>query len=84
MPRTISAQLEALAHLRHERPAAVIAEALDVGIATLYRESVLALYLQKKLSRRKATQLVGAEGVRVAEQQDRATQRDIAWGLGYG
>lgn len=84
MQRPITAQLEELARLRHEKPAAVIAEALEVGMARLYQESVLALYLHKKLPRRKTVQLVGVEAVRVAEQQDRATQQDLAWGLGYG
>ena len=84
MLHTISAQLEELARLRHTRPAAVIAEALEVGMATLYQQSVLALYLQQKLSRRKAIQLVGLEAVRIADQQDQATQRDVAWGLGHG
>ena len=84
MPPTLTAQLEELVKLRHEPPAEVLAEALERGLARLYEESVLALFLKKQISRRKAVRLVGLEAVKTAEHQLQATHRDLAWGLGHG
>lgn len=84
MTQTLTAQVEEIAKLRHETATAVIAEALEVGVAKLYQESILRLLLRKKIPRQHAIQLVGVEVVRLAEQQDRATQEDVAWGLGHG
>ena len=84
MPQTLTAQLDELVKLRHEPPAEVLAEALERGIATLYQESVVTLFLKKRLSRQKAIQLVGLQAVNTAEQQWQAVQKDLAWGLGHG
>lgn len=84
MPETLTSQLEELVKLRREPPAEVLAEALERGIAKLYQESVLALFLKKRLSRRKAIRLVGLKAVQTAQQQWQATQKDLAWGLGHG
>ena len=84
MASTLTAQLEELVKLRHEPPANVLAEALERGLAKLYQESVLALLLKKRLSRRKAIRLVGLEAVQTAEHQWQTTQQDLAWGLGHG
>lgn len=84
MQQTITVQLEELVKLRHEAPAEVIAEAVEIGLSKLYLESVLGQYLKKQISRSKAIQLVGLDAVKVAEHQQRMTQHDIAWGLGNG
>ena len=84
MPETLTSQLEELVKLCREPPAEVLAEALERGIARLYQESVLALFLKKQISQRKAIRLVGLEAVQTAQQQWRATQKDLAWGLGHG
>jgi hypothetical protein len=81
MQQTMAAQLEELTRLRHETPATVIAEAVQLGLSRLYVETVLSQYLKKHMSRRKTIQLVGLEAVVLAEQQHHATQHDIAWGL---
>lgn len=81
MQQTVAAQLEELTRLRHETPAAVIAEAVELGLSRLYVETVLSHYLKKHLSRRRAVQLVGLEAVVSAERQHQVTQQDVAWGL---
>lgn len=84
MPSALTLQLEELVKLRHEPPAEVLVEALEQGLARLYQESVLTLFLKKRVSRRKAIRLVGLEAVKTAEQQWQATQKDLVWGLGHG
>ena len=82
MQRTMTARLEELAKLRHELPQNVIAAAIEIGLSRLYTESILARYLKKRLSRRRAIRAVGLEAVKTAEIQDTAVRRDVAWGLG--
>ena len=81
MRDTITAQLEELVKLRHEPPAEVIAEAIQVGVSKLYTESVLGKFLKKRLSRNKTIGLVGLEAVALAEKQHKAVQQDVSWGL---
>lgn len=81
MSQPLPAQLEELAKLRHETPLAVLTEALELGLAKLYQDSVLEHYLAKRLSRRKAIRLLGHELVQLAEKQDQAVQEDVLWGL---
>lgn len=81
MGNIMTMQLEKLSQLRHESPAMVIAEALEIGIAELFRESVLKRYIRGDLSKKKAVQLAGLHTVKLAEQQHNAVLKDIAWGL---
>ena len=82
MQRTMTARLEELAKLRHELPQEVIAEAIEIGVSRLYTESILARYLKKQLSRRRAIQAVGLEAVNTAKAQLAAVRKDVSWGLG--
>ena len=84
MENTLTMQLEKLVQLRHESPVRVIAEALEIGIAELFQESVLKRYLNGDLSKKRAIQLVGIRVVELAEQQNKAVLKDIAWGLKDG
>ncbi len=84
MENTLTMQLEKLVQLRHESPVRVIAEALEVGIAELFRESVLRRYFRGDLSKKRAVQLVGLHAVKLAEQQNKAVLKDIAWGTKDG
>ena len=81
MQKTMTAQLEALAKLRHEPQKEVFAKAMELGVTRLYRESILALYLKKKLSRRRAVKAVGFAAVEMADEQHAAIQEDVIWGL---
>lgn len=84
MQQAITEQLEELVKLRREPPQEVIAEALQLGMSKLYVDSVLNQYLNKHISRSKAIQLVGLEAVKLAEEQRKIIQKDIAWGLKNG
>ncbi len=81
MQNNMTARLEHLAKLRHEPPQHVIAQAIEIGVTRLYTESILANYLKKRLSRRRAIQAVGLEAVQIAEAQHSAVHKDIAWGV---
>jgi hypothetical protein len=82
MQRTITARLAELVKLRREPPQELIAEAIEIGVSRLYTESILARYLKKRLSRRRAIRAVGFEAVKTAETQQAAIHKDVAWGLG--
>jgi len=84
MQETMTTQLEELARLRHEGPSEIIAEAVKIGLSKLYVESVLGQYLKKRISRNKAIRLAGLDAVKLAEQQKRIVEKDLAWGLGRG
>lgn len=84
MHPTITAQLEQVARLRHQAATEVIAEAVEIGVSKLYQDSVLKQYLNKRICRRKAIQLVGIDIVKLAETQHKITQKDITWGLSNG
>ena len=73
-----------VAKLRHAEPQQIIAEAIEIGIAKMWQESVLGKYLDKRISRKKAVQLVGFELVKLAEQQQKVVREDIKWGLRHG
>lgn len=77
----MTVQLEELVKLRHETPSEVIAQAVKVGLSKLYTDCVLKKYLNKRLARRKAIAAVGLDAVKLAEEQNRIVQKDIAWGL---
>ena len=80
----ITSQIEELVKLRHETPSEVIAEAVKIGLSKLYMDCVLGKYLNKRLSRQKAIAAVGLDNVKLAEEQHRIIQKDIAWGLKHG
>lgn len=82
MVRSVAAQFEELLRLRRESPSKVWGEAMEMGIAGLYRETILRQYLNKQLSRTQAIQRVGRDLVDLTDQQRRVVQKDIAWGLG--
>lgn len=80
MQDTLTENLQEVAKFRHQRPEEIIAEAVEIGLWKMRVDTVLAQYLNKKISRRKAIQLVGLDSVSLAEHQDRIVQNDINWG----
>lgn len=83
MQSTITQNLHELARFRHQEPGQIIAEAIEIGLWKMWIDVVLAQYLKKKISRRKAIQLVGLDIVKLAEHQDRIAQSDLRWGWSY-
>ena len=82
MQNSLTVQLAEVAKLRREPPTEVIAEAVEIGLSKLYEDSVLKEFLNKKISLKKAIQLVGHEAVNLAKQQHKIVQKDLSWGLG--
>lgn len=80
MQDTLTENLQEVAKFRHQKPEEIIAEAVEIGLWKMRVDTVLSRYLNKKISRRKAIQLVGLDPVNLAEHQDRAVQNDISWG----
>ena len=83
MHNTMTVQLEELVRLRHQTPSEVIAQAVKVGLSKLYTDCVLEKYLNKRISRHKAVAVLGLDTVKLAEEQNRIVQKDIAWGMKY-
>jgi hypothetical protein len=76
-------ELKELAEAKHEDVSNVIVEALRIGISKLWQERVLSMYLRGEIDRKKASQLVGLNLVKLAEKQNKAALEDVKWGL-YG
>lgn len=70
-----------IAKARNESEAKVIAEAIKIGIDKLWKESIIDKYLNGKISKRKATNLVGEALILMAEKQKKAVIDDLRWGL---
>jgi hypothetical protein len=60
--------------------AAVLAEAVQVGIDALYREALTEAFLLGDISRGQVLDEVGAEALAQIEQQRDALRKDVAWG----
>ena len=73
--------IEGIAKARNEAESSVIAEALKIGIAMLWKETILDKYLAGKISKKKAVKLVGERLVSMAEMQKKAVIEDIKWGI---
>ena len=74
-------EIEDIAQTRNEAESIVIAEALKIGVTTLWKEAILDRYLTGKISKKKAISLVGQHLVSMAEKQKKAVIGDIKWGL---
>lgn len=75
----VTTYLEQLAKETHQAETEIIAQAIEIGLRQLWRDYVLARYLEGKISREEAIKHVGIEAVEIAEQQKQALLEDIAW-----
>lgn len=74
-------EIEDIAKVRNIPESEIIAEAVKVGVAKLWKESIIDEYLKGQISRKKAVQLIGLKLVKLAEKQKKAIIEDINWGL---
>lgn len=74
-------EIEDIAKARNEPKSKVMEEALKIGVAALWKESILDKYLTGKMSKKKAVSMVGKHLVLMAEKQKKAILQDIKWGL---
>jgi hypothetical protein len=62
--------------------ATVLAQAIRVGIHSLYRDIIIEEYLSNRISREDTLQELGIETLEEIEYQRDAFARDVAWGMG--
>lgn len=80
MAQTLTEELKEVVRLQNKKEEVVIAQAVEIGLHKLWVDAILSQYLNKKISRRKAIQLVGLDRVRLADEQKRIVDEDIVWG----
>jgi hypothetical protein len=74
--------LEALVRNTQKTETELVAMAFKTGLRQLWREQVLARYLQGAISREEAIQQVGIDWVDLAERQHAAMLEDVEWAMG--
>jgi len=67
---------------RQQDEATVLAQAMQAGLRTLYREALIEAYLMGCVSRQEALKRLGPEALEEIEYQRDALRRDVAWGMG--
>ena len=81
---TLETQLKEVVKTQKQSPSTIMAQALEIGLASLYRESILKSFLHKRLSRQKAVEHVGLQAVTLAEEQHAQALTDVDWGMKHG
>ncbi len=79
--QTVSQEIEGIAKVRNEPEEMVVAEALKLGMAKLWKETIIDHFLQGKMSRTEAVKLVGEPLIILAEKTEKAVLEDVRWGL---
>jgi len=80
MESTLS-YLEILARETQQPEKEVITRAFQTGVRQLWREHILGKYLQGKITRSEAIEMVGIDWVELAERQSCAALEDLAWAM---
>ena len=62
----------------------VLSIAVKKGLDQLYTETIAKLYIEKKLDRAEAIEILGIEAVEDLDYQKKALKEDIEWGLSNG
>ncbi|MDI6794469.1 MAG: hypothetical protein QME81_16655 [bacterium] len=78
---TLSRELSFVVAQRGIDETMVLAQAVQEGMRTLYRDAVIETYLFGGISREDALKELGPEMLNEVEYQRDALKKDIAWGL---
>ncbi|MBN1246933.1 MAG: hypothetical protein JXC32_04705 [Anaerolineae bacterium] len=78
---TVKDYLEFLVEETEKSEDEVIAQAIRSGLRQMWREQILADYVNGKLTREAAVQAVGLDWVELAERQQAAVLEDLEWAL---
>jgi hypothetical protein len=78
--RTVSV-LEQLVIKTNQSKSELMAQAFQLGVRHLWQKQMLGSYLLGEISRDETIKLVGADGVYLAERQQKAMMEDLDWGL---
>ena len=78
---SVSERVHELAEHHGLDESAVIQQALEAGVETLYRDMVVSRYLADEISREEAVDQLGADIVNEVETARDAVEDDVRWGL---
>lgn len=84
MATDVSERVHEIAKYRDSDESWVIQQAVEKGVDELWRDVVVAKYLDGDISRRQAVEELGQEYVRRVDQAETAIEEDVRWGLGEG
>ena len=80
----IADELTFLAQHMGQNEAAILAQALQVGLDLLYRQTVEQLFIDGAMRRQEAADLIGEERIAEIEYAQQALAQDVAQGLKLG
>lgn len=78
---TVSERVRELAEHHGMDESAVIQEAVEIGVETLYRDMIVSRYLDDEITREEAVDHLGIELVEEVEAAREAVEEDVKWGL---
>lgn len=81
MGTDISDRVREIARYRDTEEAAIIQRAVEAGIDILWRDVVIAKYLDGEISREEACDELGADVINHVDQAKSAIDEDIEWGM---
>lgn len=81
MASEVSDRVRTLASERDVAESAIIQEAIEAGLETLWRDYVVSQYLDGEVSRADAVEELGEDVVRDVERARDAVDADVEWGL---
>ena len=79
--QTLRGELEYLVQATGRPESLILADALETGLAQLYRRQVTDAYVAGELRREDAVAELGLEAVEDLDYARRAVEQDVAWGL---
>ncbi len=81
MTADVSDRVRAIARHRQVDESEVIQQAVEKGVESLWRDTVVSKYLSGDLSRAEAVDELGEDIVRQVDTAKDAVEEDVAWGL---
>ena len=78
---TVSDRVRELAEHLEMDESAVIQQAVEAGVETLYRDMIVSRYLADEITREEAVEQLGVEVVEDVDAARHAVEEDVKWGL---
>jgi predicted transcriptional regulator len=77
----VSERVRELAEHHEMDESAVIQQAVETGVDSLYRDMIVSRYLDDEITREEAIEHLGVELVEEVETAREAVEEDVEWGL---
>ena len=77
----VSERVRELAEHHGTDESAVIQQAVEAGVETLYRDMIVSRYLDDEITREEAIEHLGVELINEVEDAREAVEEDVNWGL---